>query len=316
MRKFIIKCVVFFFIVYGLSWTLDYSISKGLLQMENYRFMSWHDMIQGDINADVIIMGNSRGLSHFEPWTIDSICGTTSYCLGIGGHSFPIQTLKYYCYRLYNKKPKCIIQQVDYYTMVCYPAPHQHESEQFLPLIYDKRMHQQLLRVGYKPIDVYCPLYRYFGYQTVIKNGLFEYLGVKHYVKDPSRKGHWRRRLRWNGDNLKKMDTIVASMEPEALSHFENYMQMCQKEGVKVILVNSPTYVGANRKTKGLKEVNAYFDSIAKQYNTIYLNYNENYDMCYDTANFSVSIHLTPRAVHIFSIDFAHDLDSLGVLKD
>lgn len=315
MKRFIIKSLVFFFIVFGLAWALDYSISKGLLQMENYRFKPWHDMIQGDINADVIIMGNSRGLSHFEPWTIDSICGTTSYCLGMGGYGITVETLKYYCYRLYNKKPKCIVQQVDYYTMRYYTAPHQHESEQFLPLIYDKRMHQELLRVGYKPIDLYCPLYRYFGYQTVIKNGLLEYLGLKHYVIKPSRKGHYYEDLAWDGDNLAKMDTVDATMDSRAQRHFENYLNMCQEEGVKVVLVNSPTYVGANLKTKGLEKVNAYFDSIAKQYNTVYLNYNENFDLCYDTANFCVSIHMNPHAVHVFTIDFAHELNSLGIIN-
>ena len=315
MKRFVIKLLVFASFVCGLAWMLDYSISKGLLQMEDYRFMSWHDMMQGDINADVIIMGNSRGFSHFEPWTIDSICGTSTYCLGLGGYSITVETLKYYCYRLYNKKPKYIVQQVDYYTLRNDSAPHQHESEQFLPLIYDKRMRKELMRVGFGPLDVYCPLYRYFGYQMVVKNGLFEFFGLKHYVKDPSRKGHHYEKGPWNGRNLSRMDTVMATMNPIAQKHFENYMQMCQEEGVKVILVNSPTYIGANMKTKGLDEVNAYFDSIAKRYNTVYLNYNENYNLCYDTANFCVSIHLNPKATHVFSVDFAHDLDSLFINK-
>ena len=75
-----------------------------------------------------------------------------------------------------------------------------------------------------------------------------------------------------------------------------------------MILVNSPTYVGATNKTKGLDEVNNYFDSIAAAYNTVYWNYNENYDLCNDTANFCVSVHMNPEATHEFSVDFANDL--------
>ena len=47
-----------------------------------------------------------------------------------------------------------------------------------------------------------------------------------------------------------------------------------------------------------------------------YLNYTENYDLCNDTLNFCVSVHLNPTATDKFSADFAHDLDSLGVLSE
>lgn len=319
MKRFVIKAIVFFIVLLGLAWGLDYMISKGLLEMEDYRFMSWNEMQKGDINADIVIMGNSRGFSHFEPWTIDSICNTSSYCLGLGGYSITVQDLKYHYYCLYNKKPKYIIQQIDYYTLRNDSAPHQHESEQYLPMIYDSRIHDEFLRVGYTHLDVYCPLYRYFGYQMVIKNGLLEFLGLKHYVRNPSRRGHHYEEGEWDGSELAKMDTIHAQFNPKGKAYFERYMRECAEDGVKVILVNSPTYIGANNKTTGLDEVNAYFDSIASVYNTVYWNYNEGYEMCNDTTNFCVSVHMNPQATHQFSIDFANDLkayiDSISILE-
>lgn len=319
MKRFIIKAIAFFTILLGLAWGLDYIISKGLLEMEDYRFMSWSEMQKGDINADIVIMGNSRGFSHFEPWTIDSICNTTSYCLGLGGYSITVQDLKYHYYRLYNKKPKYIIQQVDYYTLRNDSAPHQHESEQYLPMIYDSRIHDEFLRVGYTNLDIYCPLYRYWGYQMVIKNGLLEFLGVKHYVRDPSRRGHHYEKGEWDGSELARMDTIHAQFNLKGKAYFEQYMRERAEEGIKVILVNSPTYIGANNKTTGLDKVNTYFDSIAFVYNTVYWNYNEGYEMCSDTANFCVSVHMNPQATHQFSIDFANDLkayiDSVSIFE-
>lgn len=319
MKRFLIKTTVFLLIIFGLAWYLDYTISKGLLKMEDYRFMSWSDMLNGDINADVIIMGNSRGFSHFEPWTIDAICGTKTYCLGLGGYPINVELLKYYCYLLHNTKPRYIIQQVDYMTMHMLDAPHQHQSEQFLPLIYDVGMHDELLRVGYTWKDLYIPLYRYWGYQMVIKNGLLEALGVKHYVNDPSRMGHHYECGAWNGIELARMDTIVAEMDTTAMYLFEQYMQACCDDSIKVVLVNSPTYIGATNKTKGLEQVNAYFDSIATAYNTVYWNYTENYELCNDTSNFCVSVHMNPVATHEFSGDFARDLkeylDAVGWIK-
>lgn len=319
MRKFLIKTSAFILILWGLAWGLDYVISKGLLQMEDYRFMSWNEMQQGDINADIVIMGNSRGFSHFEPWTIDSICNVSTYCLGLGGYSITVEVLKYNNYCLHNNKPKLIIQQIDYYTLRNDSAPHQHESEQYLPLIWDSRIHNDLLRVGYIPMDLYFPLYRYWGYQMVIKNGIFEFLGLKHYVINPSRRGHHYERGEWNGTELSMMDTIYANFNPQGKDFFEQYMQACYDDSIKVILVNSPTYIGSTKKTKGLEYVNAYFDSIATAYNTVYWNYTENYDLCNDTNNFCVSVHMNPVATHEFSVDFANDLkvylDSVGLMK-
>lgn len=292
-------------ILYGLAWGLDYMISKGLQEMDDYRFMSWREMQQGNINADIIIMGNSRGFSHFEPWTIDSITGLSCYCLGLGGYSITVEDMKYKYYRLYNTKPQYIIQQIDYNTLRNDLAPHNHESEQYLPLIYNRRIWPEMRRVGYSWLDLHCPLYRYWGYQMVIKNGLLEFLGIKHYVRDPSFRGHHYESGNWNGTELAKMDTIYAKIDSTGKNYFEQYMLRCAEEGVNVLLVNSPTYIGATNKTVGLDKVDAYFDSIAAVHHTEYWNY-ENDSLCCDTANFCESIHMNPQATHKFSINVAN----------
>lgn len=315
MKRFIRKISIGALLICIFACGLDYVISKGLLQMEDYRFMSWSEMWSGEINADVLIMGNSRGFSHFEPWTIDSICGTNTYCIGLGGYGITVELLKYHFYRNHNAKPKYIIQQVDYYTMRNDSAPHRHQSEQFLPLFYDLDTREDLKKVGYTWLDLYIPLYRYFGYQMVIKNGLLEYLGIKHYISDPSFKGHHYEKGNWNGKELAKMDTIIATMDATAQNKFEQFLETCQKENINVILVNSPTYRGANLKTKNLDLVDQYFDSIANVYGSIYLNYNENYYLCEDSTNFCVSVHMNPEATHKFSIDFANDILQNRLLK-
>ena len=142
----------------------------------------------------------------------------------------------------------------------------------------------------------------------VIKNGILEFVGLKHYVRDPLKRGHHYERGEWNGTELAKMDTIYANFNPKGKEFFEQYMQDCTKNGIKVLLVNSPTYIGANLKTKGLDSVNLYFDSIASAYNTVYWNYNEEYYLCKDTANFCESVHMNPKATPEFSVDFARDL--------
>lgn len=307
MRKFLTKIAVFSVLLYGFAWGTDYAISCGLYQMDDYRFISWREIGRGNINADAIVMGNSRALSHFEPWTIDSITGMSCYNIGLGGYSITVDDLKYHYYRFHNQKPKLIIMQVDAATLRYDYAPHNHQSEQFLPLIYDKRIHPEMRRVGYSWLDLDCPLYRYWGYQMVIKNGLLEFLGLKHYIYRPSRQGLHYETGPWSGGELTQMDTIHAKLDDKGKAYFESFMQRCADDDIQVLLVNSPTYIGATNKTEGLTNVNAYFDSIATAYHTEYWNY-ENDPICYDTANFVVSIHMNNEATHRFSIDFSNQL--------
>ena len=105
------------------------------------------------------------------------------------------------------------------------------------------------------------------------------------------------------------MDTIHAVLDEEGRRIFEGWMARCAEEGVDVLLVNSPMYKGATDKLVGEDVVNAYFDSIANIYHTEYWNYTENYELCNDTANFVVSVHMNPQATHQFSIDFANRLN-------
>ena len=64
-----------------------------------------------------------------------------------------------------------------------------------------------------------------------------------------------------------------------------------------------------------MDEVNNFFESVAQKFGYKYLNYTENYDLCNDTVNFCVSVHLNPKATDKFSTDFAHDLDSLKIIS-
>jgi hypothetical protein len=142
-----------------------------------------------------------------------------------------------------------------------------------------------------------------------------EFLKVKHYIERPAYKGFSPEKGKWDGTNVAAMDSITSDLYKEAITLFENYLDECKKDGVYVLLVNSPVYAPTTKKVKNMEEVNNYFKSVAQKFGYKYLNYTENYDLCNDTLNFCVSVHLNPKATDKFSTDFAHDLDSLGLLK-
>ena len=314
MKKFLLKTLGFAALVLVLAFGLDRLICRGLLKMDDYRFQDYGAMLRGGMDNDILIMGNSRGKSHFDTHVIDSISGKQSFNLGIGGYPVNAQLLKYRLYRAHNRKPALIIQNADYMTIrVMSDIRNQHESEQFFPLVYDKAMRKELLKSGYGFLELNMPLYRFFGYQQVIKNGLMEALHVKHYSR-PSYKGFQPEKGQWNGSELARMkpEQVVLSEEGKAL--FEDYLAQCRADSIQVVLVNSPLYAGAREKLLGYDDARVYFEQVAEKYGCLYLDYTDT-PVCHDTGNFVVSVHLNARAARAFSETLMKDLKSLKIIE-
>lgn len=311
MKKFITKVLVFGVVVFILALVMDRFICKGLLAMEDYRFQDYAAMLDGGMDHEVLIMGNSRGKSHFDPYIIDSICNTSSFCIGAGGYPINVQIAKYRLYREHNKKPRVIIQNVDHMTINLHSdVRHHHQSEQFFPLVYDPLMRKEMKKLGYSWLELNIPLYRMFGYQQVIKNGLLESLHLKHYISCPAYKGHRPEDGPWNGTELANMEVHRVELSSEAKAVFESFIEGCSKDSITVVLVNSPMYAGVKEKLLGLDEVQDYFKEVATRYGCYYLDYSED-EICRDTANFCVSVHMNPEATKAFSWKFSKELSQI-----
>ena len=86
MKKFLLKTLGFAALVLVLAFGLDRLICRGLLNMDDYRFQDYSVMLRGGMDNDILIMGNSRGKSHFDTRVIDSLSHKRSFNLGIGGY--------------------------------------------------------------------------------------------------------------------------------------------------------------------------------------------------------------------------------------
>ena len=314
MKKFLLKTLGGAALVLVLAFGLDRLICRGLLKTDDYRFQDYSAMLRGGMDNDILIMGNSRGKSHFDTRVIDSLSHKQSFNLGIGGYPINAQLLKYQLYREHNRKPDLIIQNIDYMTVqVMSDIRNQHESEQFFPLVYDKVMRGQLRKNGYGFLELNLPLYRIFGYQQVIKNGLMEALHIKHYSR-PSYKGFLPEKGQWNGSELARMkpENVVLSEEGRAL--FEDYLAQCRADSIQVVLVNSPLYAGAREKLLGYDDARVYFEQVAEKFGCLYLDYTDT-PVCQDTSNFVVSVHLNARAAREFTETLLEDLKSRNIIE-
>ena len=316
MKRFLKKLFVFAVVVYVLALGLDLLICKGLLRMDDYRFQDYHAMLEGGMDNDILIIGNSRGKSHFDTAVIDSLTGSSSFNIGIGGYPINVQLAKYQLYRERNRKPAIVFQNIDYSTVRTFnDIRNQHESEQFFPLVYDRVMRKQLRSMGYGFFELNIPLYRMFGYQQVIKNGLLEGLHIKHYASRPSYKGYLSEKGKWNGTELRRMKPEQVVLSDEGKGLLENFLSECNADSIQVVMVNSPMYLGAQDKLLGYQDAREYFEQLAEKYDCIYLDYTDT-PICRDTANFCVSVHLNSEAAAQFTEILCNDLMVNGIIPE
>ena len=300
MKRFLRKILLFAIGIYALAWGLDTLVCKGLLRMDDYRFQDYKAMLEGGMDNEILIIGNSRGKSHSDTSVVDSLSGLSSFNIGIGGYPINVQLAKYQLYREHNRKPDIIIQNIDYSTVKVFHDIHkQHESEQFFPLVYDPEMRKTLKDLGYSFIDLNVPLYRMFGYQQVVKNGLLEVFRLKHYISRPSHKGFLPENGSWDGSEWENMNPEQVVLSEEGKVFFESFLDQCNKDSVQVILVNSPMFFGAQEKLIGYPNARSYFEQVAERFGCLYL----------DAGGcFCVSVHLNSKAAKQFTETLCNDL--------
>lgn len=315
MKRFLIKIAIFAVAAYIFALGIDYVISSGLGNAAGHPYQAWREIRSGNYPADIIIMGTSRALEHYDPYVIDSITGLQSYNLGMGGYSVNIELMKYRYYRHYNPQPRYIIYDVDKILLTIDTAVHQHQSEQFLPLFYDGAIRKDLMDVGYSWTDAYIPMARYWGFQTYAKRGLLEYFNLKHYCDYPSYKGHIPDPDEWDPSRLHIKDSVQMRVDKEAMEMFEAFVRECQDENVQLIFVTSPVYYTYVDMSPEMDRYILWFDSIAQANNIPYLNY-MNDPMYQDSTIFNAGVHLTPEGTKIWSEILSNDLMNAHLLEE
>lgn len=314
MKRFLTKIAIFTVAAYLIALGLDAMISHGLANSAGHPHQAWREICSGSFASDIVILGTSRALSHYDPYIIDSITGMQSYNLGMGGYSINIELMKYRYYCHYNPRPKYLIYDVDQLLLTIDTAVHQHQSEQFLPLFYDGAIRKDLMSVGYSWIDAYIPMARYWGYQIVNKRGLLECLGLKHYCDYPSYKGHHPDHDIWNISHLMFTDSIPSNVNEEAKTMFINFVQQCQESGVQLIFVTSPVYYCYVEMSPDWNKYIAWFDSISSAKDIPYLNYTD-HPICRDSMMFNAGVHLTSDGTRTWSEILSNDLIEKQIIE-
>ena len=299
MRHFIYKILIFGIISLLLCSVIDYAYSRVLIRSNDARYESWYDLMHGRIDADIVISGNSRAWVQIDPMILDSILNVSSYNLGMNGSAVDRQVRKYKVFKKYNKTPKLIIQNIDFQSLS--DCNRGYEREQFYPYFWSPSVREEFYETEpFSLAERYIPLFRYggnFGFY-------FPSSQPRHLIK-----GYMGGDLKWDGRKLDEIDSISFSYDKSIAKLFNEFLFEMRNNGVKVVFVYTPIYVGATNKMTNLDEMYDFYRKIAEKYNIPILDYTY-LDICNDTTYFYNSMHLNRIGAELFTKRLAKDLKS------
>lgn len=270
------------------------------MRSDNYS-ESWYDLMHGNINSDVVVMGNSRAIFQVDPAILDSILGSDSYNLGMDGSPFNRQSHKYNIYRSLNHKPTLIIQNIDIGTL---DRSIGYNRDQFFPYFWNLLMRKEFLAT--EPFsfgEKYVPMFRYRGY------GFCSFHNAHN-----STKGYHAIDRSWDGKAFMQVDSIMFLKNDDTVTQFDEYLARNKSEGINMIFVYAPLYYGATLKTINLDEMHAFYQTYADKYDIPILDYTY-MDLCYDTTFFCNAMHLNRLGANIYTDSLANDIIRLGIIN-
>ncbi|MCR4964395.1 MAG: hypothetical protein K6A41_01930 [Bacteroidales bacterium] len=311
MKKFLIRLSIFVLILFVLALGADIIITRQFKKLESSPFANWNDIYSGNIQSDVLIMGSSRAYVQFNPYILDSILNVNSYNLGMNGRAVESQVVKYHVYRHENKnKPKLILYELYQGSL---DTSNGYDRIQFVPYLQDCYLWKEIKPVDHFTwADAFIPCWRYRKYKPDI---FAVFKGSSFYQREDQKvyKGFIDYDKQWDGKAFAKIDTIHYGQQPLAIAEMKQFLSECHDEGIPVVFVIAPYYIGATQKIENISGMYKLFHEIADPYNVPILDYT--YDtLSYDTAYFYNASHLNRTGTTLFTAKLAHDLDSLNLV--
>lgn len=314
MKRFLIHTVVFAAVILALAIIADVMVSSGLRKTERGHFYTMNALMNQKMDADVVILGNSRASTSYHPLILDTILGVNSRNLGVSAQPFGVSYLRWQLYRRNNQKPKLLIVNIDFRDLRSIEKGF--ENEQYYPYICDTLVKPYLDLFGFTWAEKHVPMYRYRGDYKLMAIGIGELLRIHHDRKGDYYKGYSNENAPWDGHNLDEMlrrGTILGHSNPQAAELLEKLLMETTHDDIPVVFVYVPLY----KKLKdnlNEEKTRATYQDLSQRYDVPMIDLSM-MDFYADSSCFMNGHHLNRKGAELFSIELAHRIDSLDIIK-
>ncbi len=300
----------FFTLIVVLCFVMNAVVTSGLRRIKTSSFGAMNQVMEGKVNAQVVITGSSRALAHYDPRLLAAATGRTAFNLGRNGSQTDIQVAALKAYLAHNQKPEIVIHNLDAFTFV--ETREVYDPVAYTPYLYDRDLYDALWKINpniWKSRDL--PLYGY-----VVEDINFTWVpGLKGFFGWSPREDYFLgfnpRSKDWTEDfdrfKADRPNGVTFDIEPGGLEDLQELIRVCRQNGIQLILVYSPEYIEMQSLTRNRKEIFDWFHKFADQ-NGIPLWDYSHWKYAGSKEYFQNSQHLNATGAAVFSNDVANQL--------
>lgn len=299
-----------FAIIVVLAFAMNAMITSGLRRTKTSLFGVENQIMEGKVNAQVLIAGSSRAIAHYDPRVFESITGHTAYNVGRNGAQTDMQVAFLKAYLAHNQKPQVVIFNLDAFTFVT--SRDVFDPVEYTPYLYDPTLYDALRKINpgiWK--SKYIPLYGY-----VVEDMNFSWVrGLRGFFgwnpKEDFFLGFNPRTKQWTDDFARMKENnpngVRFEIQPRGISVIQDLIRTCQQNGIQLIFVYSPEYSEMQALEKDRPEVFKLFHDLSQQFNVPFWDYSD-WKYSSDRDFFQNSQHLNSTGAEVFSEEVANQL--------
>jgi hypothetical protein len=308
------RIAAFFVLVVTLGFGLDAVIDRMLRGVEIGEFGVWNRIVQGRIDADVVVSGSSRAQTHYDPRPLSQALGRSVYNIGLNGSQTDMQLARLKTYLRHNRKPQMVIHNLDAFSLqVTHGGVY--DPVQYIPYLDEPDLYEALARLDpnvWKARNL--PLYGYaaqdlrFGWLAGLRDAVWQ-------RPDGLLDGFRARHTPWTEDFehflAANPDGVEVAVEEEGVRRFEEMLKLCADLGIRLVLVYSPEYEPVQRMTRNRAQIFARYEALARRHGAQLIDFS-NSPIARDKRYFYNSQHLNAEGAQAFSRALARQLAAGG----
>lgn len=316
----ILRLVTFFLFLLISIYAMHFLINGGLRSIMTSSYGVTNLIVNGGANADIVISGSSRALTHYDTRVLSAVTGLSSFNIGRNGSQTDMQLAFLLTYLKHNKPPKLVLHNLDLFSFVT--SEEIYDPAQYLPYLGEADLLRRIKQIYPNAWKwKHLPLYGYVVEDLRLNwvRGLAAVVGIQ--PEEDHFNGYLPRRSKWTGDfelfRQSNPDGVKFKIEAGGIAALSELAKTCKDRGVPLLFVYSPVYWEMQQLERNRKEVFDRFYDICKQYDILLWDYSTS-SLCRDRSNFYNSQHLNEEGATKFSQELAHKIltvNPYGVLN-
>jgi hypothetical protein len=268
-------------------------------------------------NYGFAILGSSKGYVTVDCGILERQLGISGINLSMNGCSVAEQYLVLDAF-LKRNSVRNLLFEVDMFGLDSTSFTYPFHDYLYLPFISDSTVHKHLLDYfGWKVHAwEYIPFYKYAEYNTEIGTRNLVHF-FTHRKPNFDQYGSELIDSSFNPFLLKaphnQIETYHVSAGRE--NYFKEILSLARRNNIRIILFTSPEYDYRFQFETNRAEMTKYYTRVADSLGTVYLNFDNDTELCGNRDLFKDYAHLNKNGARIFSAKFGELLRSLVSIK-